>query len=369
MKHIYLVAICYVGTIHCMEMELLTQTTQSQNPLGIQKNIEKTRAAYNNLSFIGQKNCYNKNTAQYSETLDSLSGQKKEAKTNEKRYYIDISQYPITIDNNTGAQTLSINKGNSSDFEPSDYVLLKGFKAMHPNAWKHLTKMSIHGMNLGSLPLHKFVVACPHLTKLNASHNKIEGLSYHGACYNDPSSITDLNLSYNHLPAVDLDELFILCPYIQDLDLSHNNSLHVLKMTRNLPCHATSKRSCGDPILGASLPRIHIYNTALTNETKNNLKQTYINTIINAYAELYGARGCVIGMPIGALLSPLVVLLSFDTHTNLETIIGAGIGHGAGIIGGCYFIGKALGKLRAYSLSNAIKKHAESHIIQEEKTS
>jgi hypothetical protein len=379
MKHTYLLTICCVGTLYCMEKELLTHDTHSQNSLEIPKKIEKTRAAYDNLSYTEQKGCCNSNSkaVQYEQRLDALSKQKKEAKTDEKELYIDISQYPITVDNNTGAHTLSISKDNSSDSTDSDssgYVLLKGFKAMHRDAWKNLTEVNICNMNLGWLPLHKFVVACPHLAKLDASRNKIEGLSYHKThspynIKNNQGSLTDLNLSYNNLSAVDSDKLFILCPYIKDLDLSHNNSLHALKMTRNLPCRATKRRSYCDPICdptgGTSLPRIHIYNTALTEETKNKLKQRYINTITNAYAELYGANGFVIGAPFSFALACIYAYGSFGPRSGAE-ILGAVIGLQLGTELFFHIAGRIIGWGRTYCAYDSVEKYAENHIIQSE---
>jgi hypothetical protein len=239
------------------------------------------------------------------------------------------------------------------------------------NQYRTLSMLNLRHNNLTAFDLVPFA-ACPHLTAIDLSYNKISALalrsdrrSYEIVTNNH---LTALNLAANEFSTIDMDRLFEAGPNIRSLDLSDNKKLYTIAVTDNpvtmWPIDEDEFELDRHKKEYPYLPTIVITNSALdvTHTQKEKLTTWYIKKLgeLNTLSARHNRErgGTIAAVGIVAGMAPIGLLDNFDLIVASHPLLIA-LGYGT-LIAGCISI-----PLACYCCSKYDKKERTVPIVKQ----
>ena len=265
------------------------ESHQAPNPVACAIEIEQARKAYNQRS-LGQKIFGTTEEAR----LWALRVQKICNKKEQPDCYLTIKNAAdFSIDKNIWRCIVSTNHGQQN---PQSGSLLRGFRAIRTDVWKHVSKIDLSHGSLEVLPVHKFVEFCTYLVELTASNNKIKSITYasnplcsRGRTNTTVHSLETFKVPHNALTEFDFDAIFKVFPKIKYIDLSQNKNLQKMILEDVVAATSSVVVDASEillPYAGGiykhiyTLPTINVVDTLLSTEThRNHFRRAYVQTL------------------------------------------------------------------------------------------
>ncbi|HEV2917104.1 MAG TPA: leucine-rich repeat domain-containing protein [Candidatus Babeliales bacterium] len=366
---------CFIQGMMQEEM-LLMGNKEPQNAIDFCVAIEETKTAYNTLPHYA-KWCGRSHA--YIDKLNTLSEDQKKHTEKQPASYFDMAICPIKVDNTTNTHTLCTDTPCSDKVD--SYLVCKNFSKIHANTLYNLTHIQLPNVGLAVLPLQQIVESSPYLEELDVSNNNISVITYRS--YYEPFAIEGrwrynksddwkglhrVNLSHNKLESINFDALFRLCPFIQNIDISHNTALNTITLEGSVAWQ--KQNDLCEPAMLCTLPTLIIKDTPLcSTEHINKIKTAYIKAMINARTSKGLEIGVGVGFPLLFGMIPLAILQFSPGYAFVNPLvpIGAGVGSALGSFGLSTGISSLIGRYCILqSEKEAIEQRAAEHIITNE---